>query len=323
MKSIFKFIFYILVITVFFCPFSNIQTVNAAEKNEADSMYYAPHGCKETNRNLYMTEPAIKGPDVMELQSRLLDLGYNPGPLDGIFGPSTKKAVEAFQKERGLKITGQVDYSVWEELAEGISPYKTVTVKAPPEGEIKLVIDLDRQRLTVYAGNKPFQEFPVAIGKDRTPSPVGDWKIIHKSTDWGGGFGSRWLSLDVPWGIYGIHGTNKPWSIGTRASHGCFRMYNKHVEELYKWVQLGTKVKVVGTIKHLPEFRNRTLRKGMCGSDVVELQKKLQELNLYWGFADGRFGTLTDIAIKYFQILNNLPADGIVGADTKKLLNLS
>ena len=47
--------------------------------------------------------------------------------------------------------------------------------------------------------------------------------------NWGGGFGTRWLGLNVPWGIYGIHGTNQPWSIGTQASAGCIRMFNRHV----------------------------------------------------------------------------------------------
>ena len=41
---------------------------------------------------------------------------------------------------------------------------------------------------------------------------------------------------------YAIHGTNQEWVIGTKASHGCIRMYNRQVLELYPQVPLGTMV---------------------------------------------------------------------------------
>lgn len=44
---------------------------------------------------------------------------------------------------------------------------------------------------------------------------------------------------------YGIHGTNKPSSIGKAVSNGCIRMYNKDVIELFNIVPIGTVVKIV------------------------------------------------------------------------------
>ena len=85
-----------------------------------------------------------------------------------------------------------------------------------------------------------FKVYPCAVGKSSTKSPVGEWRIIQKGTNWGGGFGTRWLGLNVPWGIYGIHGTNNPRSIGTAASAGCVRMQNRDVEEIYPWISVGT-----------------------------------------------------------------------------------
>jgi len=41
---------------------------------------------------------------------------------------------------------------------------------------------------------------------------------------------------------YAIHGTNKPESVGGFVSFGCIRMYNRDVEELYNYVQVGTPV---------------------------------------------------------------------------------
>ncbi|MEJ1159766.1 L,D-transpeptidase [Prosthecomicrobium sp. N25] len=51
-------------------------------------------------------------------------------------------------------------------------------------------------------------------------------------------------AMVLAWGEYAIHGTNKPSSIGTRASYGCIRMYNEHVVDLFDRVQVGTPVVV-------------------------------------------------------------------------------
>jgi lipoprotein-anchoring transpeptidase ErfK/SrfK len=45
--------------------------------------------------------------------------------------------------------------------------------------------------------------------------------------------------------MFRIHGTNEPWSIGQNVSSGCIRMLNAHVEELYRIVDVGTKVIVM------------------------------------------------------------------------------
>ena len=46
-------------------------------------------------------------------------------------------------------------------------------------------------------------------------------------------------------GEYAIHGTNNPGSIGGFVSHGCIRMYNQDVMDLYERVSFGTKVVVL------------------------------------------------------------------------------
>jgi putative chitinase len=49
-----------------------------------------------------------KGPEVLALQQRLKDLGFNPNGADGNFGPGTEAAVRAFQQAKGLGVDGQV-----------------------------------------------------------------------------------------------------------------------------------------------------------------------------------------------------------------------
>ncbi len=48
------------------------------------------------------------GPHVAELQQMLKDAGFDPGPLDGKFGPKTKAAVLAFQRAKGIQVDGIV-----------------------------------------------------------------------------------------------------------------------------------------------------------------------------------------------------------------------
>ena len=45
---------------------------------------------------------------VRELQKRLKELGFEPGPIDGLYGPKTEKAIRAYQKSHGLVQTGRI-----------------------------------------------------------------------------------------------------------------------------------------------------------------------------------------------------------------------
>jgi hypothetical protein len=64
----------------------------------------------------------------------------------------------------------------------------------------------------------------------------------------------------------------------------------------------------------------RTLKEGMKGADVKALQQRLAALKYYPGAADGTFGANTLEAVWAFQEVNGLPADGVVGAATKRAL---
>ena len=104
-------------------------------------------------------------------------------------------------------------------------------------------IEIDREKriLKLLENGKVVKEYPVAVGKASTPTPSGNWRIIKKAL-WGEQFGGHFMQLSVPWGIYGIHGTDKPWSIGQAVSHGCVRMYSKDAAELYDMIALDTPV---------------------------------------------------------------------------------
>ena len=192
--------------------------------------------------------------------------------------------------------------------------------QAPIENEksnqgFHIYINLDKLEMYVYNGGELLKTYPVSGGKTNTPSPLGKWKIINKDT-WGEGFGGAWMGFNVPWGLYGIHGTIEPWYVGTsNSSEGCIRMKNADVKELFKLLPYGTSVEIV--YENIPF---RTMRHGDVGSDVLEVEKALKEMKYYGGSTDGVFGDSLTASIKKFQKENGLYVTGKVNNSTYNLI---
>jgi len=107
---------------------------------------------------------------------------------------------------------------------------------------LSITVSINGKTLTLYKDGRMFKAYPVATGKPTTPTPVGTFTLKNKQVNPGGPYGTRWMGLSAP--HYGIHGTNNPASIGTSASNGCVRMYNKDVEDLFNYVGVGTVVRI-------------------------------------------------------------------------------
>ena len=173
-----------------------------------------------------------------------------------------------------------------------------------------LWIDLDAKTLTLYESGEAIRQYPIAAGASGTPSPIGVFRVNSRFMPDMSGFGTRFLGLSVPWGSYGIHGTNKPESIGQNASHGCIRMRVKDMEALFPIVSNGTKVVITGGPYGPLNWGWRTLREGDRGADVKQLQLRLIQRGLLLGGADGVFGPATRKAvIAARQELNLSPGD--------------
>ncbi|MEQ8200476.1 MAG: peptidoglycan-binding protein [Syntrophomonadaceae bacterium] len=271
--------------------------------------------------HLYLADPVLQGEAVWMVQARLRELGYDIEP-NGFYDQATSDLVRMFQVAHGLTADGQVTPAVWEALMGEEEDHPTM---AGGEDKPKRVIEVDivKHRLTLYEGEQVLKTFPIGVGKSSTPSPVGEFKVIQKSAGWGGGFGTRWMGLNVPWGIYGIHGTNKPYSVGQSLSHGCIRMRNRDVEALYPLVSVGTPVRMVANGKITPSwFKGRELKIKTTGQDVVYLQYRLKEKGIVFDNADGRYGNMTELAVKYYQIWRGLPVTGKGDAATYRSLGL-
>lgn len=276
---------------------------------------------------------------VYELQLGLRLLQHFPYPLDGRYDPHTREAVRAFQQEAGLPADGVAGPGTWAALARAfrrqaaqvVASQIQLALQAPAPAAIPhhpdarpdgywIVIDTNHLTLTLFQAGRAVHRWPVAVGKPSTITPVGEWRVARKSRDWGGGFGTRWLGLDVPWGIYGIHGTNKPWSIGTRASSGCIRMFNENVEQLWDLVPEGTPVTIIGV---QPEARwDESIPAGAAGWNVPVLQWRLRQHGFDPGRADGRLGEGSVQAVQEAQIVLGLTPDDGATPDLFRALGL-
>lgn len=176
-----------------------------------------------------------------------------------------------------------------------------------PEG-LWILISIHQKTLTLYEGTRVCQQYPVATGTSDTPTPIGTFFINHRFAGELGGFGTRFLGLNVPWGQFGIHGTNKPGSIGSNASHGCIRMFVKDSEALYAQVPNWTKVVVEGGPYGLWDTHLTPLGPGDRSSCVVALQQRLRSLGYYFGSDDGIYGAGTVQAVRSARKALGLPA---------------
>ncbi len=119
-----------------------------------------------------------------------------------------------------------------------VTPTTQVARKSNSLPRANILLVKSQRQLTIFNGNSPLRQYPVAIGKPATPTPTGNFAIATKILNPGGVLGTRWMGLN--YGAYGVHGTNSPWLIGQMVSHGCIRMHNAHAEELFTLVNIGT-----------------------------------------------------------------------------------
>ena len=138
-----------------------------------------------------------RGDPVAELQGRLVDLGYSPGPIDGIFGPMTDNAVRSFQKAMGLWPDGICGPLTWAALdraaasaSRGLFPRdrslvgKTITVDAGHGGPEPGAISPwgDKEKAFTLGIALKVQRYLEALGATVIMTRYGDYS---PGSDWG------------------------------------------------------------------------------------------------------------------------------------------
>ena len=160
--------------------------------------------------------------------------------------------------------------------AEATAPAAIEPSRADPSA-VALVLDRRHRQLLVMAAGGVQHRYPVAIGRPGWDTPVGQFSVIERVRDpvWvhpatgqrvppgpGNPLGSRWIGffedctprrgfngqsnlVVKSCASAGFHGTSQRSSVGRAVSHGCVRLLEEHIRELFELVELGTPVTVL------------------------------------------------------------------------------
>jgi L,D-transpeptidase ErfK/SrfK len=151
-------------------------------------------------------------------------------------------------------------------------PTQYVLPDVPREG---VVLNIASKRLFYFPAMGEGQDqivftYPIGIGRVGWETPLGATTVVSKAKDpswWvpasvrrehaemgdplpslvppgpDNPLGTRVLKLEMPG--YLIHGTNQPYGVGMRVSHGCIRLYPENIETLYEIVEIGEPVRII------------------------------------------------------------------------------
>lgn len=202
----------------------------------------------------------------------LKNLGYYKKVYKNDETLNIRNTILLFQSNHNMTVTGTWDEASKQMLIKRlVSPAFTYldTIKSAPTKGKWIVVNKTKKTLTLYEGTKVIKKYAVAVGNPASLTKSGKFIVTMKivNPDWGGGgfskpikggvpenpLGSRWLGINRTDGSYGIHGTNSLYSIGKYISHGCIRMQNYCVEELFPLVPLKANV-WVGTQNELSNW---------------------------------------------------------------------
>ena len=146
----------------------------------------------------------------------------------------------------------------------------------PPQPWVGIIIDVAQRRLYYFPQPKANEAasvitFPIGISRSGWSTPLGKTRIIAKFKDpsWivpkdivaehrsegnvnfptyfppGPGNPMGMLALETGFSEIFIHGTNRPWGVGMRVSHGCFHLYPENAAELFEQVPVNTPVSII------------------------------------------------------------------------------
>lgn len=196
-----------------------------------------------------------------------------------------------------------------------------------------IIINKKSNKLAFFKYGELQKVYPVATGRSYSLTPQGKFKVIKKwecpvyyatnkaGCDPANPLGPRWLGLNVPGTngyTYGIHGNNKPSSIGTYASSGCVRMHNDTISTLFETVPLYTPVLIVSeddTFETIAKRNNYSFADGskpiktnelkdinkIVAEDEKNIVLELFELGKLKGYNDGTFRPYTTVTRAEFM----------------------
>jgi lipoprotein-anchoring transpeptidase ErfK/SrfK len=121
----------------------------------------------------------------------------------------------------------------------------------------QILVSVPDRMLAVIERGTVIRTFPVSVGASASPSPTGEFQIVRRIANptyyhpgvvippgTANPLGPRWIGLSQKG--FGVHGTNHPESIGHAASHGCIRLRNRDIKQLFEMISVGDVVEIRG-----------------------------------------------------------------------------
>ena len=217
-------------------------------------------------------------------------------PYENVIGDSPETPFFAYAKQEDTLLDVARDYNIGQNeivllnpaidrwmpgtQAQILIPKNRILPDTPRKG---VTLNLPEYRLYYFSkDHKTVTTHPVSIGRQDWNTPLGKTKIVQKKKD------PTWtppISIkkehaaegdilpdvvpagpDNPLGLFAIrlavpgyliHGTNKPYGVGMRVSHGCVRMYPEDIEKLFPEVRVGMPVYIVNQPVKIGWYNNK------------------------------------------------------------------
>lgn len=219
------------------------------------------------------TPSSPAGPAAAAKLSALAAPGGRPEVVGGICTRKVKKGESLIELARQFDL----GFNAIESANPGLDPYvppagapvilatSWILPRAATPGVIAVNLSEMRLFLVPRDGGAPLT-YPVGIGTQGWTTPLGQFSVVEKQVN------PRWYppasirrenpdlpavvpaGPDNPLGTHAlrldrrsilIHGTDTPFAVGRKASHGCLRLYPEDIPQLYGRVKVGTRVAIV------------------------------------------------------------------------------
>ncbi|NIO10022.1 MAG: L,D-transpeptidase family protein [Deltaproteobacteria bacterium] len=242
--------------------------------------------------------------------------GSDSQPVESIIGEPVPHKVQQGETLLDIARRHHLGYLELIQANPGVDPWVPpvgLEIKVPstwilPRPKAKgFVLNIPEMRLYYYLSDTEVMTFPLGIGMEGWDTPAGKYRIGEKRKNpiWyvpksiqaemdeprsvippgpENPLGSYWMRLSHT--SYGIHGTNNPWAVGRKVTHGCLRLYPEDIAFLYPRVSSNLPVEImykrakVGFKEGQPYFQVYRYQNAEDGILLVELIQAVRDLEL-------------------------------------------
>ncbi|MFQ3573044.1 MAG: L,D-transpeptidase family protein [Thermodesulfovibrionales bacterium] len=233
-----------MTLRVIFINLFLLLTVNIIFARISESSAFFPVNQDETVIGNITTYTTTKDDSLIEI-ARRFNLGYNEIT-------DANRELDPFHPGQGREVLIPTQW-----ILPNVEQYEGIVINLP---EMRLYLFLKKEGKTMV------RTFPIGIGDEGNNTPTGTFKITQKTykPSWYPPQSIRKERPELPnvvppgpdnplgthamrlsGGSYLIHGTNRPWAVGRRVTHGCLRLYPEDIPVLFDLVPLGTKVNII------------------------------------------------------------------------------